>query len=120
MGKRTYATNGIKMARKRAGLSQEELGKRMPSDLTGSTVAKLETGRMALSLDYILEIADVLKIHPAYLVAPEDAGDVLPPMIEAPKLGEISDLLGEAHVLSREAKTKVERALRQLATIAKR
>lgn len=59
---RTYAPNRIREVRKARGMSQEELGAAMAADLTGSTVAKLEKGRMALSLDYLTEIAGILQV----------------------------------------------------------
>lgn len=40
----------------------------MPSELTASTVAKLENRRMALSVDYLLEIAGVFQVPPADLI----------------------------------------------------
>lgn len=51
MERRTYAPNNIQVIRKSRGLSQEELGHAMESGLTGSTIAKLETGRQAVSVD---------------------------------------------------------------------
>lgn len=55
-------SNRIRALRKEAELSQEELGGRMRSELTGTSVAKLETGRMRLSLEYAQEIGDVLGV----------------------------------------------------------
>lgn len=40
----------------------------MPADLTASTVAKLENGSMALSADYIMQIAQALGVHPAEIL----------------------------------------------------
>lgn len=65
---RQYAPNRIKELRKAAGLSLEELGARMSSELTASTVAKLENRRMALSLDYITEISRVLGVPPSTIL----------------------------------------------------
>lgn len=63
-GRMQDAKNGnrIRALRQEAGISQEELGGRMRSELTGSTVAKLENGRLKLSLEYAQEIGDVLGV----------------------------------------------------------
>jgi len=61
---RRYAPNRIKELRKSAGLTLEELGARMDSELTASTIAKLESGRLALSLDYINDITRALGVPP--------------------------------------------------------
>lgn len=91
MERRTYAPNRIKMLRKAAGLTLEELGGRMQHDLTASTVAKLENSRMALSADYLVEIAGILGTTPTDLLF-EGAGEVrmLPivGMVEAGQWGE--------------------------------
>nr|WP_137677796.1 helix-turn-helix transcriptional regulator [Parerythrobacter lutipelagi] len=64
MTQRTYARNRIQELRKAAGLSLEALGAAIPSELTASTISKLEKGRMALSADYIIEIASALGVEP--------------------------------------------------------
>lgn len=61
---RRYAPNRIRELRQKRGLSLEALGAAMPSQLTPSTVSKLEKGHMALSADYILEIAEVMGVEP--------------------------------------------------------
>lgn len=66
---RKYANNFIRDARKSRNLSMEELGAAMPSELTMSTISKLEKGHMALSLDYIREIAEVLHVSPIDLIS---------------------------------------------------
>lgn len=71
MERRTYAENNVRAMRKARGLSQEQLGLSMESQLTGSTIAKLETGRQALSVDYLLEMAKVLDCSTAELLHPD-------------------------------------------------
>lgn len=68
MQRRTYAPNRLREIRKAAGLTLEEVGARMKNEMTASTVAKLETGRMALSLDYLLEMADILNVSPSEIL----------------------------------------------------
>ena len=66
---RTYAPNRIKELRTERGMSLEAVGSAMPADLTSSTIAKLEAGRMALSADYILQLADVFQVEPGDVIA---------------------------------------------------
>jgi transcriptional regulator with XRE-family HTH domain len=61
---RQYAANRIRQLRLERGLSLEALGLAMPSQLTASTVSKLEKSAMALSADYILELSAVLGVSP--------------------------------------------------------
>lgn len=56
--------NRIRALRKERGLTQAELGAKMDSDVTDSTIAKLESGRMALTTTYLQEIARVLGVDP--------------------------------------------------------
>lgn len=56
--------NRIRQLRKERGLTQAELGARMASDVTDSTIAKLETGRMALTTAYLTDIARALGVDP--------------------------------------------------------
>lgn len=67
-----HVKNRIREIRKSLKMSQEELGARMRSELTGSAIAKIEKGRIKLSLDYMQEIAGVLGVTPAELL--EDGG----------------------------------------------
>lgn len=78
---RIYAQNRIRELRKSRRLSMEALGLAMPSQLTPSTIAKLETGQMALSLDYINEIANVLRVSPADIVVQNSVGVRVIPVI---------------------------------------
>lgn len=71
--RRTYAPNRIAQLRKAKGLSLEALGLAMPSELTASTISKLEKSKAALSADYILQIADVLEVEPGEILM-EGAG----------------------------------------------
>ena len=57
-----YAKNRIRELRKERKLTQEELGGQMDADITGSTVAKLEKGNLALSLEYAQDIGRVLGV----------------------------------------------------------
>lgn len=65
---RIYAANRIKELRQAKGLSLEEVGARMRADLTASTISKLENRRMALSLDYLVDIASVLEVPPSEII----------------------------------------------------
>lgn len=68
MSERIYAPNRLKELRRSRKISLEEFGARMRSHLTASTVAKLENRKMALSVDYLLEAADVLGVSPADII----------------------------------------------------
>lgn len=83
---RKYAPNSIRQMRKRAGLTMEELASRMVPEITLATVAKLETGQMGLTLDYINEIARVLNCSPGELIGSNDA----PGARMMPVLGDIA------------------------------
>lgn len=56
--------NRIRELRKERGLTQAELGAKMDSDITDSTIAKLESGRMALTATYLQELAKALGVYP--------------------------------------------------------
>lgn len=75
---REYAPNRIREWRTKRGLSMEALGGSMPSELTASTIAKLETRKMALSADYILEMAGVLQVSPGDLLLDAGGARMLP------------------------------------------
>lgn len=65
---REYVNNRIRELRQEKGWSLEKLGAEMRSGLTASTVAKLERRKMALSADYLLEIANALQVSPIELL----------------------------------------------------
>ena len=65
---RKYAPNRIRELRKAAGLTMEELGAQMRDPVTLNTIAKLETSVMGLTLDYMVQIAEVLRAQPADLL----------------------------------------------------
>lgn len=65
---RTYAPNRIRELRTAAGLTLDAFGAAMASELTGSTIAKLENRSMALSADYIMEMAQVLGCDPSEIL----------------------------------------------------
>lgn len=60
--------NRVRELRLRAGLTQEELGKKL--SLTNSPVAKLERGETRLHLDQINALARVFHCHPMELFLP--------------------------------------------------
>ena len=68
-----YAENRIRELRKQREMTMEELGARVGQILRGddlaiSTVRKLETRTMGLTLDYILAISQVLEVEPTELI----------------------------------------------------
>lgn len=75
---RIYAANRIKQLRTQRGLTMEALGAAMAHDLTASTIAKLEGRKMALSADYLLDMASVLQVNPAELLLEGAGARVLP------------------------------------------
>lgn len=81
MERRTYAPNRVREVRTARKISQEALGLAMEPQLTGSTIAKLENGRQALSLDYVLEMARVLQCDPADLIVARGALARMVPLI---------------------------------------
>lgn len=85
MDRRTYAQNRIKQIRKARGISLEALGAAMENELTASTVAKLENSKMALSADYMLDIARALQCSPMDLLV--EGGE---PVRTAPVIGRVS------------------------------
>lgn len=94
---RSYAPSRIKALRKERGYSLEALGAAMPSDLTASSVAKLENSRMGLSADYLLEIAKVLRVSPAEILGDTIGGAIrLVPVIAQVNAGNWGDAVGEA------------------------
>lgn len=93
---RSYAQNRIRELRKSKGMSLEALGLAMPSQLTPSTVAKLETGQMALSLDYIQEAAAVLGVSPADIVVANATGVRMLPVIGTIACGNWREAIAES------------------------
>lgn len=87
---RKYAPNRIRLIRKQRGLSMEELGAAMQPEVTLATVAKLETGQMGLTLDYMTEIARVLGVSPAELIDDDNALPSPARLRMMPLLGEIA------------------------------
>jgi len=63
----------VRALRKSVGMTQAELGNRMASRLKDTTVAKLETGRMQMSVPYLCEIAAVLGVSAGGLLSGEVA-----------------------------------------------
>lgn len=95
MTKRSYAPNRIRELRIAKGLSLEELGARMRSELTASTVFKLENSKMGLTLDYLNEISDVLGIPVNEVVGVPSgaAGTRLLPVVPQSGLGSWRDIV---------------------------
>lgn len=85
--KNAKPSNRIRELRKEANLTQEELGGQMPSELTGTTVAKLESGRMRLSLEYAQEIADVLGVSFLEVLGVDETGVRVVPLVGAISAG---------------------------------
>lgn len=81
MERRTYAKNRLRELRKAKGISQEDLGLQMDAQLSGSTIAKLENGRQALSVDYLLEIGRILGVDPAEIIMPREGTARFVPII---------------------------------------
>src|SRR3989344_371828 len=82
---RVYAPNRIRQLRQQRGMTMEELGAALREPVTLATIAKLETQKMALSLDYIEQIADVLGVQPHEIIDRPMAGIAF-----VPKIGRIS------------------------------
>jgi repressor LexA len=66
MGK--YAKNRICELRKARKWTQEDVAIRMRGEVTKATVAKLETSTMALTLDYMLNIAAAFGVQPSEII----------------------------------------------------
>jgi len=66
---RKYAPNRIREIRTSKGLSMEELGLLLDPPASHSTIARLETQRAGLTLDYIQQIADVLQVSPVEIIS---------------------------------------------------
>lgn len=77
--------NNIRRLRKARGWSQEELGARIGEDVTGATISRLESGRMALTLDWMVRFATALQV-----TVPELIADGLPSIRMVPVIGQIS------------------------------
>ena len=81
MERRRYARNRIEAFRKERGLSMEQLGLAMGAELTGSTISKLEKGYQALSADYLLDMARVLRVDPIELLLDRGASARMVPVL---------------------------------------
>lgn len=62
----------IRVRREEARVTQEELGARVR--LTRTSIGNFESGRQRIQIDKLYDIADVLKVQPAALLPPRDAG----------------------------------------------
>src|SRR4051812_7098483 len=54
--------NNISRIRKEQGISQDEVAARIGGDVTGATISRIESGRMALTLDWMVRIAAALQV----------------------------------------------------------
>jgi len=79
MGK--YTGNRICELRKARKWTQEDLAIRMRGEVTKGTVAKLETSAMALTLDYMLNIASALGVQPSELIQPSSVKERKIPLL---------------------------------------
>lgn len=85
--RRRYAPNRLREIRRAKGMTLEQVGSSMQPELTLASVQKLETSQMALSLDYILDLARVLDVSPHEIIAgPESTPMRLVPMIDLDQL----------------------------------
>ncbi|MGV3511064.1 MAG: LexA family protein [Novosphingobium sp.] len=75
---RVYASNRIKELRRAQGLTQQEVAIGLSGNTTKGTVAKLETRKMALSADYIIDMARLFGVSPGELLTPRSDGLALP------------------------------------------
>jgi len=93
---RQYAANRIRELRKEIGLTQEDIAEGLGGSTTKGTVAKLEKGAMALSLDYIKGIAKVLGVDPAEIIAPVERSARDVPLIGAVAAGNWREAIEDA------------------------
>lgn len=62
----------IRLRREEAHITQEALGKQVR--LTRTSIGNFESGRQRIQIDRLYDIADALKVQPAALLPPRDAG----------------------------------------------
>lgn len=87
-----YALNRIREIRRAKNMTLEQLSSQMYPEVTLGTVQKLETGGMALTLDYINEIARVLNVEP-YQIISDTPGVKIVPVIDADQLSNWQDAI---------------------------
>ena len=66
--------NRIRHYRKRAGLTLEELAKRVRT--SAQTISRLETEVMTVSTDWLERIGEALGVHPSELLEKPEGGDI--------------------------------------------
>jgi repressor LexA len=76
--RRRYAANRIRELRLERGLKLEDVVDRMDDAITPGTLAKLETGRMGLTVDYIIAIAKALQVPEEAIIKVQRSGLLLP------------------------------------------
>jgi repressor LexA len=77
---RKYAANRIRQLRHERGLSMEALASAISPETSLTTIAKLETERMALSLDWIIDVSRALNVAPSDIIE-EDCGFRMLPVV---------------------------------------
>lgn len=73
--------NRIREIRKLRALSQEDLAARIGEDVTGATISRLETGRIALTQEWLYKIGRALSVNPLELITDKSAEVRLVPVI---------------------------------------
>lgn len=91
--------NRIREIHKSKGFTLEQLASKMEPEITLASVQKLETGKMALTLDYIVDIARVLGVAPQDIIA-ETAGAVVVPVISGNDLAKFADAVTKSREFS--------------------
>lgn len=73
--------NRIREIRKLRGLSQEELAAKIGEDVTGATISRLETGRIALTQEWLYKLGPALNVSAIELITDKSAEVRLIPVI---------------------------------------
>jgi repressor LexA len=76
--KRKYAANRIRQIRQERRMTLEELAHAISPEVSLTTIGKLETGRMALSLDWINDIAKALGVAATDVIEDRHGWRMLP------------------------------------------
>lgn len=93
---RIYAPNRIRELRKARKITQEMIAAGLGGTTTKGTIAKLENRAMALSLDYIVGIADVLGVSPGEIIAPVEHHSREVPLLGAVAAGNWREAIADA------------------------
>lgn len=87
--------NNIRRLRKDRGISQDELAARIGENITGATISRLESGRMALTLDWMVQIAPALEVSVHELISDEPSTVRMVPIIGQISAGTWQDAVSE-------------------------